>query len=237
MNEIRKALERGMWAWDQLMPKAPEHVCGPEAGCDGVCAEWAAWVDGRTDLIKALAILPPEESKRAKPGDVCEYCEAVTDDEWQTAHDPGCPVLIESRLPPEGETREVEPERRDCDNCGYGMGEGCEEPEFKRTAAMNCSLTCPRSKWIPRPAPSSEKALEALRLLQLWYTWHAEATEVCMADDDYLNIVTPTAAFLASSPAPVVPRPEDVKQPGPRAATAPNAGPCNTSPPAPEAPK
>lgn len=128
-------------------------------------------------------------------------------------------------LPSEGETRD-DP----CPKCGVV---GCAE----------CYGTGRLSGYqvhanTGEPVPSSEKALrEALRLLERWYTWQAEATEVRMADDDYLNIVTPTAALLASSPASVIPRPEDVKRPGPRAPSSVNPGPCNTVAPAPGAPK
>ncbi len=45
-------------------------------------------------------------------------------------------------------------------------------------------------------APSLSGEGEAIRLLELWYKWQSESTEIRMSDEDYLAIVTPTAALL-----------------------------------------
>ena len=63
VDELRRALTRAInWA-ECGPPPDPGHHCGPEAGCDGACADWAHWCQEMSELRKLAPLCPPTAEK------------------------------------------------------------------------------------------------------------------------------------------------------------------------------
>ncbi len=60
-DELREALETGLSALDYAAPMEPTHICGPEAGCDGACVEWASYRESRRKIVTALSRLSAQD--------------------------------------------------------------------------------------------------------------------------------------------------------------------------------
>lgn len=108
---LAKALEQA-WTWTLLQreaPPGPGHFCGPESQCDGVCVDWAGWVEATRPIRVALA-----QSRITAPPPPAPFCPHCGD----ASHAPGqCSAVCFTGGDSSGKRCECGGETK-CKHCG-----------------------------------------------------------------------------------------------------------------------